>query len=654
VPNIVRVEGITELLGDLILNCTGGKPTPAGTAIPLQNVVVQLANSGVNITSRIVGSTTAGTPTYDASEALLLIDEPFPTGHATGVGAVPDVINPPTMQAGCLAINNTNCAITVPTVGSYTGIGGSGPYNGQTFLSGSTSTTYYNVFQGVQITSDSISWSGVPIDAPGTTGTRVIRITNIRANMVGQAIGTQISMNISVNGSQLITITPSTASVVGRVEQGLVPSIATAGTYEQCNSVNTYLLSPAPSNPVTTDSGIAVSATEGFPYAFRPQNYVQMTPSGTYTLPGGTLLPQDVLNYPYSTESAFTPYLANASASGFTFVDDTNTLSGTSVGIASQGTQITFSVTGVTSGVSLYAPSYVYLSGAYGTGTVVGVAVLLNSIGGYPSTPPPVLLQGGTPVAATPMAVNSAGGTTASFTYEIIYANPSVQETLSVPISVAYLSNTASNLPGTTATGAATQAAVGFYPISTVTTATPTDPIPRFGPSYPPSNLFTIASCTCNLLFPFVSNVPGFNTGVAIANTSDDPFGTTPQTGTVTLWYYGTNVPAMSPVTTTAPIAAGQTLTFDLMGGNSGLGIAPATGFQGYIIAQTNFQYCHGFAFISNPQVTFAEGYLAISLDLPVVTVEPLTCTTTLTGQTCSNSPTGLNRTGIGGETQGN
>src|SRR5271168_1278912 len=50
-PNIVRGEGVTELVGDLILNCTGGTPTKLGTLIPLSNVQVSL---NTNITSRIV------------------------------------------------------------------------------------------------------------------------------------------------------------------------------------------------------------------------------------------------------------------------------------------------------------------------------------------------------------------------------------------------------------------------------------------------------------------------------------------------------------------------------------------------------------------------------------------------------------------------
>src|SRR5579871_3908414 len=66
VPPIVRAEGVTELVGDLILNCTGGTFTPAGLNIPQSNVQIFL---NTNVTSR----TYAG----GLSEAILTIDEPF-------------------------------------------------------------------------------------------------------------------------------------------------------------------------------------------------------------------------------------------------------------------------------------------------------------------------------------------------------------------------------------------------------------------------------------------------------------------------------------------------------------------------------------------------------------------------------------------------
>ena len=52
--------------------------------------------------------------------------------------------------------------------------------------------------------------------------------------------------------------------------------------------------------------------------------------------------------------------------------------------------------------------------------------------------------------------------------------------------------------------------------------------------------------CACDLLFPFVAATGGYDTGIAIANTSLDNLGTggisaaTQQFGGVQFWYYGT------------------------------------------------------------------------------------------------------------------
>jgi hypothetical protein len=136
------------------------------------------------------------------------------------------------------------------------------------------------------------------------------------------------------------------------------------------------------------------------------------------------------------------------------------------------------------------------------------------------------------------------------------------------------------------------------------------------------------------LLFPFVTNQFGFDTGVAIANTSADTLnGVTPQQGVVTLSYYGTTTgggAAPPTAVTTSAVPAGGELVFTLSGGGN-FGIASTPGFEGYIIAQANFQFCHGFAFISDAGAQkLAEGYLAIQLDMP-----------------------GLYRTGIAGENLG-
>jgi hypothetical protein len=206
-------------------------------------------------------------------------------------------------------------------------------------------------------------------------------------------------------------------------------------------------------------------------------------------------------------------------------------------------------------------------------------------------------------------------GTTGAATYEVINSDPNVPESASITVFVAFISNTAQNLP---APGAGT-VNVSFAPLSNVGTATATDPIPRFGDTSTPLAAFDINLCTCDLLFPFVTNQSGFDTGIAIANTSLDPFGTGPQQGTVKLYYFGSTVGGgvAPPPFVTQTVPAGQELIFNLSGGGN-FGVPAVPGFEGYIISVANFQYCHAFAFISDVGAQHvAEGYLAIQLDLP-------------------------------------
>jgi hypothetical protein len=113
-----------------------------------------------------------------------------------------------------------------------------------------------------------------------------------------------------------------------------------------------------------------------------------------------------------------------------------------------------------------------------------------------------------------------------------------------------------------------------------------------------------VASNTTNLLFNFVTSQGGFDTGISIANTSSDPFGTTPQTGSCTLNFYGASAP---PPASTGTIASGTNYT------NLASTIAP--NFQGYMIAVCNFSYAHGFAFVSDLGArNLAMGYLPVHI----------------------------------------
>jgi hypothetical protein len=100
------------------------------------------------------------------------------------------------------------------------------------------------------------------------------------------------------------------------------------------------------------------------------------------------------------------------------------------------------------------------------------------------------------------------------------------------------------------------------------------------------------------LLFPYMSNRNGQDTGIAIANTTMDPYGTVAASGSCTLNFFGQNAPA--PVTTT--ISAGTTYA------NLLSVLAPA--FQGYMIANCGFPLAHGTSFISD---THAVNYTAFT-----------------------------------------
>jgi len=99
-----------------------------------------------------------------------------------------------------------------------------------------------------------------------------------------------------------------------------------------------------------------------------------------------------------------------------------------------------------------------------------------------------------------------------------------------------------------------------------------------------------------------VTNLSGFDTGLAIANTTTDPFGTRVQSGTCDLNFYGTAAP---PKVTTPNIPTATVYAT--------LASTAAAGFQGYVIAVCNFQLAHGFAFISDIGArNLAMGYLAL------------------------------------------
>jgi hypothetical protein len=586
VPPIVRAEGLTELVGDLVLNCNGGTPTAAGSLVPQANVQIFL---NTNVTSRLVAD--------PWSEALLMIDEPSAAA-----------------QRYCTV--NGGCAIT----GVGAAVGSDTRADGVDYDEVLTGSVIPNVFQGRQQGANSIVWLGVPIDPPGTNATRIIRITNVRANanqlgVSSTLIPTQIVMFISVTGTTSVPINQP-QQTVAFIQPGLSFSVRQAvSSYLQCVSFNKDAATDT-SKALNNGLGTIVRFAEGFASSFKRRNVAAYTNADTSPVPERQNDPGAI----YNTESGFynpTPVSVTSATNGLS-----------AAGLADHGTRLMARFANVPAGVSLYASLYPVVScsdcgpssrpaitairnatsatltmgrlistDSNGAGAFSGVVATNNSS-----------FDGGASTA--PISLNNGAGTAV---WEVMNADPLTAQTYEFGIGVSYVANTSNNLPGL---GSATVAG-SFAPLSTVTTASASAPIPRFADTSTARTIFTISACTTNLLFVFLTNQAGFDSGIAISNTSVDPFGTAPQSGPCKLNYYGetTGGGAAPAAQTSAVVPAGKQLTAVLSTGGN-FGIAATPGFQGYMIAQCQFQYAHGFAFISDVGANrVSEAYLALILD---------------------------------------
>jgi hypothetical protein len=233
-----RAEGITELVGDLVLSCTGGTVTPFNQPVPTVNITVAL---NTQVTSRLVNNSTTIT------ESILMIDDYAPGSQ---------VLCPAT------AINNFG-NFTCATQVNGSGLGGGsqfkGTYNGA------------NVYQGILTAQNQITFFNVPVDPPGPqvffnnntniTPTLTLRITNVRANAsaLGAPTGfTTSNISESVSTSAGIPISNPLQNV-GSVFQGLVNKTVTGATLANATgftAVNNV------SSPLGNSSGGAPTLTQ--------------------------------------------------------------------------------------------------------------------------------------------------------------------------------------------------------------------------------------------------------------------------------------------------------------------------------------------------------------------------------------------------------
>jgi hypothetical protein len=584
VPPALRAEGMTELIGDIVLQCTGGGSLAAGSVIPTANITVSL---GTNVTSRLLGTASIS----NASEALLLIDEPGATNLTSivpgfGPSAPQSRCTTPGVGAGptgCIQYANTVNGFPVATTTSAEPVGGFVPAQ--------------NVFQGL-VSGNQVTFNGVPILPPVTAGTaRVYRITNVRANVAGLGGGglpgtTQLLASVSISGSTSVPVSNPTP-IAGFIQSGLSLTFRNAANSgglsgngagrNQCQSAN-----------------LAGIATLQYNELFGTSFKTRVAPTATYNGQSGSPI-QNVPGTIYNSES------------GFVFPDLTG--GGWTAGLADYGTRLKAVFNNVPAGVRIFV-STTNLAANTSSGNTTppagnattSFAQLVNGEASPDANGFPPLLNPTTSANSgnTGLAEVTLSGGSGMAVWEVINTNPAALETFNFGVWVTYSANPGSNSPppGTATVNASfAPTPPGPFSASAGSQASASLTIPRFADTSTARNLLVINICQTLLLFPFVTNQSGFDTGIAIANTTSDPVGTGAQAGTCRLTFYdGTgNTPAV-----TRPSVATGTVDAFLISG-------VAAGFQGYMFALCNFQYAHGFAFISDLGArNLAMGYLAL------------------------------------------
>ncbi len=606
--------------------------------------------------------------------------------------------SPTTYNGTASGASSTNCGATVggvttPITGLCTG-------HPNVFQGRQGQTSNVVVFHGVPLdppgtTTRILRFTNIRVNANGAgiaqaNQTSLITMSiasagnsTLQISVQAQAVATVQKGLLSSTVLSNTTFAQCISQAKGLLTASTEPIFGSSGTCgsSSCNGSNNNSFAGAGGGYGTP----TIRFTEGFASSWKVKNVAYTLANGTYTgglggqnpyiypatsptSPAGVALPdlnQNVPGVSYFTESGFEfqsvaqnpnpdpppGFLTSAVVTGNAnpFSDASTGIN--AAGVANQGTRLAVSLSNMPNGLSLYVSPVIFLfrqgvSYSAGpnqnlpAGAATGVMVLTNTASdGSGSYNPP-----SGPITSTnqPLQLVSVTNGAALIVYEILFTDPFSLEYADVPFVVSYSTALSSNAPiglpqpnvtATYATGFAP-----FYSTSAATLASGTLPIPRFVFTGAATNLFGVVKCACNLLFPYVTQAPGYDTGIAIANTTMDPYGTTNQFGGVQFWYYGslanggaapgtqctnTGSPGTCPGPTT--VAAGQVLTYTLYNGSAQWGLDNrGAGFTGYMIAQTQFQYCHAFAFIGGlgggPAVNsstngLSEGYLALILD---------------------------------------
>ena len=699
---LIRAEEYTSLAGDVFINCNGGTPTTVGTSIPKATITLFTTNTaitskltqttddpawneailimdeaGTTISPNGLENCGSATAPFQTSPADLTCNITSAngdgTGNYTGAAGRPNVFQGRQVNGSFgQAIQFIGVPIDPP-----------GPTVIGTGTNGCTS--------GVTC---------VPTRTMRITNLRVnsvaFNVYNLGNSFNLTLIDTVVTFNgTNFGGNQIVHVSNGTVRIGLVVSQGTPDDdlqTPNAATFLQCNATAGYT-----TNTIKLTEGFPTA----FKVRNFAQILANGTSAGANQFPdwnGGTSLTdpnvnQNVPNALYNTETGinFDPALAvpatnppdgtssNGVAPTGTAFNGTTGIA--SVGEPSQGTRFAIRISGVPLGSNPSVPLSVDLD----TGTTgdvdTGVIVLVcgtdsHGYGGSAASCTSTGVGGTSPVA---IDANGNG----MVVYEVAFSDPHAIEFANVVFYVNPDVNLAANPPvgGTPQVGVTGSANASFAPFYSTATAgigaaqklTSSFPIPRFVDNPLPTtpvSLYTYSKCACDMLFPWVVGNSAINTSIVVANTSLDPcagtacsagFTAKPQSGRVTFWFFGTADFNFNPATfgsatgaatvigpqTSVAVPAGSYMAFVISpsaavagGQTAGNGLKPIAGpFAGYVIAQSEFQYCHGIASLSGVGLT-PQTYLGLVLDKarPIQTVIVNNGTATVTNTVGGNT----------------
>jgi hypothetical protein len=430
----------------------------------------------------------------------------------------------------------------------------------------------------------------------GTTATTTATIT--------VDYGVTITNNTAYPAGKTISVTNTSGSFANATPVNMVPSIAGVN-----NATGQIVINipnqTAPANGSFTLTGVLASLNASGKTTLVAN--VSVSPGNNVLIQAGqnnatvitSILPgilAPIITPNTSVGSLLSSIPVNPASVGFStrirenYIDMYRSAAQYNGGFSTNGVQLLLTFAGIPTGVTLSGCSVTTTSGA---------------------VTPTFSSGSGTNITSTNNTVNLEWTTGPSLTAidDVIFACTTVTagSSATIPLTPGAITMTATLAP--------TGAALGSG--NAVLTSATAGQIPRYAnnplPS-PPLTVINITAAQTNFLIPFVVAETGFDTGIAIANTTTDPFGTTngarPQSGNIQFNIFprvGAScvvTPSSSTVgvglTSAGILESGRTYTVLLSELLKVSGSNCPTTATGYIIGVASFPLGHGSSFVTD------------------------------------------------------